>query len=175
VDNPGDLSVLSGLNSAAALAVVSCLESVGLKNIEVKWPNDVYLKGEKIAGILTENVIAEQRIKYAVVGVGLNVNQVSFAGFDATSIALATGKAYDTVDILHRLYNAFYQLLNQKSASLLQSVNERLYKQGEVVTFEVDGRMNEYIINSILANGNLEVLDNGEHLELAHHKVKWIK
>ena len=150
-------------------------ESTYIKNIEVKWPNDVYVNRQKIAGILTENVIASQRIKHAVVGVGLNVNQTNFDGFVATSIATETGKDFEVVDVLHRLYDAFYQLVQQKSASLLLSVNERLYKQGESVTFEADGRMEEYIINSILANGNLSVMDSGELLELEHHKVKWVK
>jgi BirA family biotin operon repressor/biotin-[acetyl-CoA-carboxylase] ligase len=175
VDNPGDLSVLAGLNSAAALAVVSCLESFGLKNVKIKWPNDVYVDGRKIAGILTENVIALQRIKYAVVGVGLNVNQTNFENFIATSLYNETGKQFEVVDVLHNLYDSFYHFVELKSASLLLSVNEQLYKQGESVTFEVDGRIDEYIINRILANGNLSVLDSGKPVELEHHKVKWVK
>ena len=59
-------------------------------------------------------------------------------------------------------------------SKLLLSVNELLFKKNEPVTFEQDGRMMEYKIKAVLANGNLAVLLNENQIELEHHKVKWI-
>ena len=55
VKNVGTVSDLSKLNNAAVLAVVQALQGVGLTQVQVKWPNDVYVKDQKIAGILIEN------------------------------------------------------------------------------------------------------------------------
>lgn len=64
----------SYISMITAVLVVKYLESKGLKDVTIKWPNDVYVKGKKICGILLEGEIPS----YIVVGVGLNLNQVSF-------------------------------------------------------------------------------------------------
>ncbi|PCJ65673.1 MAG: biotin--[acetyl-CoA-carboxylase] ligase [Bacteroidetes bacterium] len=170
-----DLKELPRLNNAAALAVVETLDSLGVKNIEVKWPNDIFVSGKKIAGILTENVIASQRVKFTVVGIGLNVNQLLFKNFIATSVCMELAKDIDIVEVLHKLYDSFYHFIYQETDSLLMRVNNLLYKQGESVTFDVAGRMKEYTIERIMINGNISVQKGGISYELEHHKVKWIK
>ena len=69
----------------------------------VKLPNDVYLNGKKICGILTENVIAGD-IKSSVIGIGINTNigyfPVDLAG--ATSLKIELGKTIDNNDILEQ-------------------------------------------------------------------------
>ena len=57
----------------AAVAVCRTAEFYGLRP-EIKWPNDVYLSGKKLAGILAENVIEGECLKACIVGIGLNVN-----------------------------------------------------------------------------------------------------
>lgn len=54
-----------------ALAVVEVLEAAGMKQVQVKWPNDVYVRGRKIAGILIETLNRRDR-RLAVIGIGLN-------------------------------------------------------------------------------------------------------
>jgi BirA family biotin operon repressor/biotin-[acetyl-CoA-carboxylase] ligase len=53
---------------AVPLAVAEAAESLGAANCELKWPNDVWLEGRKLAGVLIET-----RLEWAVIGVGLNV------------------------------------------------------------------------------------------------------
>lgn len=174
VSKPGGFGDLAKLNLVAALAVVDCLQSVGVSNIAVKWPNDVFVSGNKVAGILTENSLSPKEVKNAVVGIGLNVNQTKFESFDATSIATATGKKYNVTHLLHSLYDAFYFYLKEDMGKLLLGVNELLFKKNETVTFEQEGRKVEYVVRAFLANGNLAVVQNGVQKELEHHKVKWI-
>ncbi|HPH88516.1 MAG TPA: biotin--[acetyl-CoA-carboxylase] ligase, partial [Chitinophagales bacterium] len=45
---------------------------------KIKWPNDIYVNNQKIAGILIENTISGMHLKHSVIGVGLNVNQEQF-------------------------------------------------------------------------------------------------
>lgn len=64
----------SYISMFTAVVIVKYLEDKGLNNVSIKWPNDVYVKGKKIAGILLEGNIPN----YVVVGVGLNLNQINF-------------------------------------------------------------------------------------------------
>ncbi|MFO7789359.1 MAG: biotin--[acetyl-CoA-carboxylase] ligase [Bacteroidales bacterium] len=62
-----------------ALSIDDLLKSYSLKSV-VKWPNDILMENKKIAGILIESVIQNEKIKTIVAGVGLNVNQENFSG-----------------------------------------------------------------------------------------------
>lgn len=64
------------LSIGTATLIARFLEIKGIKNVMVKWPNDVYVNNKKICGILLEGEMP----KYLVVGVGLNVNQTEFKG-----------------------------------------------------------------------------------------------
>jgi len=173
VSDPGDVASLSWLNHAA-LAVADVLNKMGVKNSSIKWPNDVYVGERKIAGILTENIVADKRVRHGVIGIGLNVNQRRFEEYKATSISLITGEEHNTVDVLHELYDSFYQRITENSSSLLEEVNAKLYKLGKNVTFERDNRMEEYQIYGIHSSGNLLVKSTEDIIQLEHHKVKWI-
>lgn len=67
------LSGLSGLSLAVGVALAELLASIGLNRHRLKWPNDVEVAGEKLAGILVEAFGEAQGPAFAVVGVGLNV------------------------------------------------------------------------------------------------------
>ena len=66
------LSVLS------AVSIKQALEEIGLKNVSIKWPNDVYVNGKKICGILLEGITKDNKLDAVVIGIGLNVNQDNF-------------------------------------------------------------------------------------------------
>lgn len=72
----------------SAVVIVKYLESKGLENVSIKWPNDVYVNGKKIAGILLEG----EYPNYIVVGIGVNLNQTNFGNKElrhpATSLKL---------------------------------------------------------------------------------------
>lgn len=57
----------------ASLAVARSLELAGMKGVELKWPNDVLVKGRKIAGVLVETRIAGTRLEFVVIGIGVNL------------------------------------------------------------------------------------------------------
>ncbi len=61
------------LTLAAAVAVTEVLRGAGFE-ARIKWPNDVLVRGRKVAGILTELAANRERINYAILGIGLNVN-----------------------------------------------------------------------------------------------------
>jgi BirA family biotin operon repressor/biotin-[acetyl-CoA-carboxylase] ligase len=91
------------LSLAAGLAVQAAIQEVDSRVIpDLKWPNDVLIQGKKFCGILTEMSSEATRVRYIVVGIGLNVNQVSFPGEleqTATSLRQATGTEWSRVEL----------------------------------------------------------------------------
>ena len=101
------------LNIVSTLAVADLCKSCGLNDIRVKWPNDVLVDCRKISGILCENSIQGETIRWSVVGIGLNINQTRFDGFNATSLSLQTEREFDLNAILEELLFCFESRLDQ--------------------------------------------------------------
>lgn len=103
-----DLTVLS------SLAIADCLIELGLSKAKIKWPNDIFCKGSKIAGILIENIVRSDKMEWAIIGIGLNVNQVEFKTPGATSISLELNHDITpekVLSVLLRKLNENYSIL----------------------------------------------------------------
>ena len=72
------------------------------ENLFIKWPNDIYYKDKKIAGILIKNEIKGMMLGTSIIGIGLNVNQTTFDENlpNPISMKMITGKDYDLEEIL---------------------------------------------------------------------------
>lgn len=90
----------------AALAVAETLEGDFGLEVDIKWPNDVLVRGRKICGILVESASEAERLLYAVLGIGINVAQQSFEAElapSATSIRIESQRAVGTDEVLRPL------------------------------------------------------------------------
>ncbi len=103
----------------AGLAAARTLDRYAGKTSRLKWPNDVYFAGKKIAGILTESSALtkeNQRNRYAVVGIGININH-SLADFpqdlreNVTSLLLETGSVCSVEEIFLAVRRELLDLL----------------------------------------------------------------
>jgi BirA family biotin operon repressor/biotin-[acetyl-CoA-carboxylase] ligase len=122
------------LSLAAGLAVQAAIVEVDSRVIpDLKWPNDVLVQGKKFCGILTEMSSEATRVRYIVVGIGLNVNQASFPGEleqTATSLRRVTGTEWSRVELcaalLKSLDREYKQLLAnpEERAGILQRFEE---------------------------------------------------
>jgi len=86
------------ISQAVSVGIVNYLKFlINNEPIHIKWPNDIYVGMKKIAGILIENTIRNNKILYSVVGVGLNVNQTQFSknAGNPTSLSLVNKAQYD--------------------------------------------------------------------------------
>lgn len=94
------------LSEAVSLAMVNVLSRYA-EGFSIKWPNDIYYKDSKIAGILIENVLAGNNIIQSVVGIGLNVNQEVFNSDAPNPISLKNITGTDTplTELLHEIGN----------------------------------------------------------------------
>ena len=70
---------VDAISTVSAYLILKVLEGYGIKDLGIKWPNDIYVKDEKICGILLESVSTD-RLECLIIGIGLNVNQKEFSG-----------------------------------------------------------------------------------------------
>jgi BirA family biotin operon repressor/biotin-[acetyl-CoA-carboxylase] ligase len=160
---PSEVLVLS---LAAGLAVQSAIQQVDSRvTPDLKWPNDLLIGGKKVCGILTEMNAEATRVRYIVVGVGINVNQASFPkDLPATSLRLQTGSEWSRVDLaaalLKSLDREYRQLLEDPGAreSILRRFAENSsWVQGKSVRIEENGSSFEGITEGLDSRGFLQV------------------
>jgi len=83
---------------------------------DIRWPNDLLVGGRKVCGILTEMHAEPDRIHYAVIGIGMNVNQSKMPeelSDIATSLRIETGKIHSRLELLIRLLRSVDRYYNQ--------------------------------------------------------------
>jgi BirA family transcriptional regulator, biotin operon repressor / biotin---[acetyl-CoA-carboxylase] ligase len=98
------LTMMAGLSAYAAVCAQTGLAP------DLKWPNDLLLRGKKIGGILTEMHAEPSQVRFVIVGIGLNVNQEKFPGelaATATSLRIETGKQESRLELLVKLLREF--------------------------------------------------------------------
>ena len=95
--------------SMAVANSIATVVSKYVKNVSVKWPNDIYAGDKKLCGILIENRLQGDVIKDSIIGVGLNVNQLCFVSDAPNPISLAnlTGHLFDREELLRELLATF--------------------------------------------------------------------
>jgi BirA family biotin operon repressor/biotin-[acetyl-CoA-carboxylase] ligase len=105
---PSDVLILT---LATGLAVQSAIQEVDSRlQPDLKWPNDVLLDGKKVCGILTEMSSEATRVRFIVVGIGLNVNHISFPAeleAIATSLRMITGTEWSRLEVCAALLKSF--------------------------------------------------------------------
>jgi BirA family biotin operon repressor/biotin-[acetyl-CoA-carboxylase] ligase len=112
------------LNIVVAVAVQRMLGEA----FTIKWPNDIYWQDKKVAGILIENAILGNAIKYSIAGIGLNVNQTEFVSDAPNPVSLKqiTGKDYDLDEMMRRLYKETQKALEE---NVWEEYKSHLYRR----------------------------------------------
>ncbi len=173
LSNPFSLSMLS------ALAVRDFFSHYAGSETKIKWPNDLYWRDRKAGGILIENAVRGNIWQWAVIGIGINLNQEQFPAslVNPVSLKQITGKAQDPVkkakELCNCLDNRFRQLLAGKEEKMLEEYNQQLYKQGQQVKLKKDNRIFGCTIQGVSASGSLQVSGTLEE-NFEHGEVTWL-
>ena len=151
--------------------IISRIVSLGLKkvldqyidNISIKWPNDIYWKDKKIAGMLIENSLIGRQIEHTIVGVGLNVNQNEFPIDlpNPISIKQITGGEYNRDELLTLFFREFFLLYRSLQNGDVQNIEQEymqyLYRSDSYHWYEdKNGRFKGKIID-VLPSGHLVI------------------
>lgn len=166
------------LNMAVALAVCEAASALCGKPCLLKWPNDVYFAERKLAGILVENSWAGSRWQAAIAGIGLNVNQKEFAGFQATSLHNIRGDVLSQEDCLRMLFQnleaRYLMLRGPRKEQILEDYNRNLMHINAVVKLELqdDSILSATVLGVSRRGGLLTRTDQGEEQEWHHPQAR---
>ena len=147
----------------------------------VKWPNDIYVNNDKIAGTLIENTISGNQIEFTIAGIGLNINQEKFhsAVPNPVSLLQLTGISNDLsicINLLGtNLDKRYKQLLAGNAGQIKKEYVSKLYRLNEWCEFrDTDGIYSGRIIR-IGENGRLNIeRKNGVISDYAFKEVEFI-
>jgi len=160
---PSDVLALS---LASGLAVHAAIQQVDSRvDPDLKWPNDVLISGKKVCGILTEMNAEATRVRYIVVGIGINVNQASFPkDLQATSLRLVTGSEWSRVELvaallksLDREYRQLVEDPDVRSSILQRFAEKSSWVFGKKVRIEENGSAFEGTTEGLDPRGFLQV------------------
>lgn len=151
------------ISVGSAVAVMNVLKSFGISGVSVKWPNDVYVNGKKICGILLDGITLNGALGEVVVGIGLNVNQTDFGAelSNATSVKAELLADVDLKKIKSSVYKELYRVLTLLKVSnrcILEAQNNDFLK-GKKVYCELDGVKKEVEALGINVDGTLKIRD----------------
>lgn len=150
------------LSMAVAVASVHFFKHYALEEVSLKWPNDIYWRDRKAGGILIENVIQGNVWKFAVAGIGLNINQTDFGILNnkAVSLRQITGKTFDPMQLakeLCREIDKSFNQLQQNRDIIIKEYRDFLYKKDQQVRLKKENRVFPATIKNVLTDGRLVV------------------
>lgn len=141
------------INKNIAVAVVKTLLSFGVESA-IKWPNDVYVNGKKICGMLINNAFSGDFIDYTILGIGINVN--NDIPEDLTDIAISLKQILGrTVDEKTVIATLLYNLQNPEKVDLYARYSMILDKKIKVIP--LDGEPYFDVAKEILSDGRLKL------------------
>ena len=174
-----NLKDLFNLNMLVSLNIIDILDSLSLKNLKIKWPNDILAENKKISGILIETFSKNNMIKDIIIGIGVNVNQIDFNNLiNATSMSLIMNKKYD-LNILYKLFLEKFkgfsdEVKNINSFEIKLNYLKNLYGINSLKKFEVNNLIFDAKISGVNKKGELVLDIDGIIKEFNNQEIKLI-
>ncbi|MCX7987602.1 MAG: biotin--[acetyl-CoA-carboxylase] ligase [Bacteroidales bacterium] len=173
-------SLMFYLNQAISLSIIDYLKDNQIF-ARIKWPNDILVGCKKIAGILIENSFLGDTYQYAVIGIGLNVNQELFPDLQHKAISMKSllGKDLNLDIVLHRLLNAIHLRLKYLKRGDFSVIYDD-YKQNLHLyqcwsTYKIKDENFKGKIIDVKPSGELCILlENGEVKEFLNKEVVFV-
>jgi len=167
------------LSAAAALACYDLLKKYDNINTKIKWPNDLYWNDRKAGGILIENIITGTIWQWAVIGIGININQTSFDVEKYTPVSLKqiTGQTFNVIELAKVLHAYVLKRVNELKTNnfikMLEEYNSVLYKKDEKVKLKKQNISFETLIKSVSPQGLLQTSDTLER-SFGFDEIEWV-
>lgn len=168
------------LSMAVALSCRQLFDFYSNGETCIKWPNDIYWRDRKAGGILIENWVNGSKWLYAVVGIGLNINQLVFpeAPNKAVSLLQITGKKHDPVELARLLCTLinqrWQQLITGVAHNLHAAYQQHLFKKDKEVVLKTKGQVLQAKILGVSTTGGLNILSPDGPMTLVSGEVEWI-
>lgn len=150
------------LSKAIALGISEYCDTK-ITGINIKWPNDIYYKQQKLAGILIENSIKGTRIERSIIGIGLNINQEKYISDAPNPISLKqiTDDNFEItkeLELLREHIQTFYNKLKSDLYSLNILYTKRMFRFNQFNLFKTNSGIEELKIVGVNEFGYLQTI-----------------
>lgn len=147
------------LSMAMSVGVINYLQHHNV-TAHIKWPNDIYVGNKKIAGMLIENSLQGKKVVSSILGLGLNINQCTFEGINATSLSKLKGSKFDIVNELRLLLSFLEPELLKLRTQNLKPLKGKYFESliGYQTSFKYKLMDSDHALVGIIK----DVRDNGE-------------
>ncbi len=168
------------ISKAVSLGIANYIQAK-TNYIKIKWPNDIYYKDKKIAGILIENSIKGSNLNSSIIGIGFNLNQAEFKS-DApnpASLHQITKKTYSIDQELIKIRTNIRFFYDKLKAGKLEEINQEylkcLYRFNEIHEFKTGNEIFKARITGINEYGHLQLTtENNEIREYGFKETEFV-
>ncbi|WP_460218300.1 biotin--[acetyl-CoA-carboxylase] ligase [Psychroserpens sp. MEBiC05023] len=160
------------ISMATSLAISEALKAFQIRNVKVKWPNDILADQKKISGVLIENVIKHNALQATIIGFGLNVNQTQLKQLpSATSMQVLSGQYFHLNEVLDAIINSLKRYVTLLKSGQFQQIKQfyeaTLFRNNKPSTFEdAEGVLFTGFIKGVTRSGHLQVLIEDDVLKV---------
>ncbi|MFW5753371.1 MAG: biotin--[acetyl-CoA-carboxylase] ligase, partial [Marinilabiliaceae bacterium] len=122
------------ISKTVAVAITDVLGEI-IPEVSIKWPNDIYHRDRKLGGILVENTLNGSIISHAIIGIGLNINQMTFPETlpNPVSLQQITGQKHELLPLFERIFHSltehYARLVNDETGTISEKYLRRLYRR----------------------------------------------
>ena len=169
------------INFCVTVGLFEAIQEFFPGRVKIKWPNDILVDNLKIGGLLLENIIEKEKIKFTIVGIGINVNQTKFENLqNVTSFSMLTGDPERREEIMNEISNKLeenYNRLLDGELSFLKNKFEQNMRGFEKNISFVDlqtGKKSEGKILGVSEEGKLIINTKNSTLYLENGSVQII-
>ena len=165
------------LNFICSLAVKDFVSHLAIGHtVNIKWPNDIMLNGKKVAGVLIENALQSGKLKFSILGIGLNMNQKEFSYPSATSILKETKNVTDlelAISLLSSYLEKWYLKLEAgKLNDLILEYNSFLWKKNVLISAVFKGESTKLKLLNVDRFGLVQLEKDGEFYKADFSELK---
>lgn len=169
------------LSMAVSLGVWDFFKKFARTEVKIKWPNDLYWRDRKAGGILIETAFKGNSWKWAVVGIGININQLRFHPSlpNPVSLQQITGRDYDIITMINELY----QMVMLRADGLLSGAVQtdalhreyisQLYRLDEKVKLKKGAMVFKTTLKGVSPQGQLITADTIDR-QFDFGEVEWV-
>lgn len=171
-------SELSQIGMKTSLGIVRALKQLD-PNLDplIKWPNDIYLLGKKLSGILIENSLAGNKVQHIIIGIGMNVNERIFPEdlSNPISLFMVTGEQNDLYQMAQLIRMQVIETVDISDLYWKQEYDSHVYGMNEEKVFDYQGSKIKATVLGVDEQGRILLgFGGGLTRSFFTHEIKWL-
>ncbi len=160
----------TGVTCAVAVAVTRAIEKLTDLKPQIKWVNDIYLNGKKVAGILVQAVSENGAVNHLVIGVGVNISTADFPS-EIRDVAGSLNTTLDRNILAAEIANSIFDLLKKNPSDYIGEYKARSNVIGREIVYYQNNNAYSATAVDIDGTGGLVVERNGEKITLTSGEI----